>query len=285
MSKQKLIDQLNDAFIAIAMEKNSKAYVDYIKAINIELIDNVESLTPAKVKSIIASQTLNITDLALLFAIQNTVIELVNKPRQVKKNDNALAIVGLIGLYSITKPKQFAKRVDKIITGVGLNANEKKAKVLIDTFEQENKQTLIRARKQAIKGIEKSIRKSKISKRLLKDLKNGLDNKDSVAKIKNRMIKKYNNKANIERALDTELHRASETVRQAHSIALGYTHKTWKTQADDRVRSTCFHNGVKNKRIPIDSDFRSCGMIAQRPSDDRLPPGESIRCRCYLIYD
>ena len=120
---------------------------------------------------------------------------------------------------------------------------------------------------------------------MLKDFQKGIKEKKSIARIKRELVRKYNNLSNIERALDTELHRASETVRQAHSIALGYRHKTWKTQQDERVRDTCFHNEVANKRVPIESDFRACGMRAQRPGDERLPPNESIRCRCYLIYD
>jgi len=285
MGKLKLIDEINDAFIDLAFKENSKAYGSYIKAINNELINNVENLTVDKVKSIISNQSLNITDMALLFAIQNTIIELINKPRQAKKNDSVAPILGLLAIYSIAKPKQFAKRVNKIIKGKGLNANEKRARLFIRSFESKNKQVLVKTRNRAVKEIQNSIKKSKISKRMLRDLKQGLKANKSIASIKKGLTKKYNNPNNIKRALQTELHRASELVRQEHSIALGYTHKTWKQNQSPNKRETCFHNGVVNKRIPIESPFRSCGMKAQRPGDDSLPPGETIYCKCYLIFD
>jgi hypothetical protein len=120
---------------------------------------------------------------------------------------------------------------------------------------------------------------------MIKDLNKGIEEKKSIEQIKNSLVRKYNKLSNIERALDTELHRQSEFVRLEHSKALGFTHKTWKTQGDRRVRNTTFHNQVSNKRVPIDSEFRAGGMTARQPSDTTLPPSESIRCRCYLIYD
>lgn len=285
MSKQKLIDQINDAFIKVAYENNSKEYARYIKAINKDLIANIDTLTQEKAKQIINSQKLNINDIALLFVIQNIVIEIINKPRQAKKNKSIAPLLVILGMYSLSNPTKFVERVDKLIKGKDLNSNEVKAKELLNTFEQQNNKVLLEARKKAFTDINTSIKKSKVSKRMLSDFKTGVESKQSIGAIKKDLLKKYNNENNVNRALETELHRASETIRQAHSVALGYTHKTWKTQADARVRKTCFHNGVKNKRIPIESDFRSCGMKAQRPSDYRLPPNESIRCRCYLIYD
>jgi hypothetical protein len=287
LSKAKQIDAINDAFIKVLSKENASAFTSYIKAINKELIDNIDNLTPQKVKSIIDSHTPNITSVALLFTIQNAIIQIINAPRQAKNNASILPVLAILGIYSLRNPTKFVERIVKInkTAPKNLTGNQLKVKELLGDFKQTNAEVLANSRKQAIIDINKSIKKSKISKRMLRDYQQDLKDNKSLAHSKRKLQKKYNNKANIERALDTELHRASETIRQEHAIDLGYTHKTWKTQNDSKVRETCFHKAIKNKRVPIDSDFRACGMKAQRPSDDRLPPNESIRCRCYLIFD
>ena len=277
-------EQINDAFIEILTKENSKQYANYIKSINRELIDNVDTLTPAKVKSIIQSAKVNIEDIALLFIIQNAVLLIVNK--QVKKKDtDLLPILALIGLYSIKNPKRFVKKIVKINKGIGLNEREKKAQAIIQGFKQDNAKVLADARKVARKQLDRTQIKSKVSRRMVKDLNKGIKEQKSIAEIKNRLVRKYNKLSNVERVLDTELHAQSEYVRQVHSEALGYTHKTWKTQQDSRVRETHFHSGVSNKRIPIDSEFRAGGLNAKYPGDEKLPPSDRIRCRCYLVYD
>ena len=119
---------------------------------------------------------------------------------------------------------------------------------------------------------------------MIRDLQKGQQEGKSIARIKKELKAKYQNKNNIQRTLKTELHREAEEIRQLHAENVGYTHKIWRSQGDARVRDTCFHNGVIGTKVPIESDFRSCGMKAQRPSDDRLPANESIHCRCWLEY-
>ena len=285
MANAKLIDRINDAFISVLVQENSKQYSEYIKAVNREMIDNVENLTADKVKQILSKQDLNIDNIALLFTIQNSIILILEDRKRAKKNKSLLPAIALLGMYSLSNPKRLARKVIKISKGIGLNNREKQAQAIIKDFENSNRKVLKSARRQAIKNLNKSISKSKISKRILRDYKQGLKDNKSIASIKRSLVRKYNNLSNIDRALDTELHAQSEFVRQEHSIAIGYTHKTWKTQGDERVRHTRWHDQVNNKRIPIESDFRAAGLKAQRPGDERLPPSERIRCRCYLVYD
>ena len=280
------VDQINDAFIEILNKENSKQYVNYIKEIRTKLIDNVDDLTPEKVRSIVKGAKINIDDIALLFVIQNSILLISDKKKLSKKNkESLLPIIALMGMYSLKRPKTFVKKIVKINKGYGLNANEKKAREIIQGFKQDNEKVLKDARRIARKQLDTSQLKSKTSKRMVQDLNKGIKQKKSIRQIKNQLIRKYNNLSNVERTLDTELHAQSEFVRKEHSKALGYTHKTWRTQGDSRVRHTDFHNGVANKKVPIDSDFRAGGLRAEQPGDPQLPPSDRIRCRCYLIYN
>jgi len=284
MAKNK-VDQINDAFIEILAKQNAKGYEQYIRSINQELIKNVESLTPEKVKKIISNAKIDVDDIALLFIIQNAILMIVGKRVNKKQRRSLLPIVGLLGLYSIKNPKRFVRKISHISKGRGLNEREQQAFNLINEFKLSNAKVLKDARKVARRQLDTSRLKSKTSKRMIQDLNKGIEEKKSIKQIKNGLIKKYNKLSNIERALDTELHAQSEYVRLEHSKAIGFTHKTWKTQGDKRVRDTHFHDGVANKRVPIDSEFRAGGLRASQPGDTKLPPSDRIRCRCYLIYD
>lgn len=285
-NKNSLIDSINDAFVSVIKDKSAKGYENYIKSINRELIDNVDSLTPTKVRSIINNQKINIDSVILLFIIQNAIILLLNNPRMSKKDKQPLLpIIALMGVYSIKRPKQFVEKVVEITNGRGLNTTQQKNKVFIDTFTAQNKEVIIKSRKVAIDELKIAQKKSKISKNMIKDFKVMREDNKTIASSKKSLIRKYNSKTNVERVLDTELHAQSEAIRREHSIALGFTHKKWNNQGDERVRHTRFHDGVDGKTVPIDSDFRVAGMKAEQPGDMRLPPGERIRCRCFLTYN
>ncbi len=280
------IDQINDAFIEVLTKENARKYSEYIKAINREMIENVDSLTPAKVKEIVKSVEFNVDDIALLFVIQNAIILILQKDRPKSKMDKSLLpIIAVMGLYSLKKPKRFVEKIVKINKGIGLNDAEKRVKVILDEFNKDNAKILKDTRKIARDQFDESILKSKRSKRMVKDLREGIKENKSIAKIKRAMVRKYNKLSNVERTLDTELHSQGEFVRLKHSQAMGYTHKIWRTQGDNRVRDTHFHTNVTNKRVPIDSDFRQAGLKASQPGDTRLPPSDRIRCRCYLTFD
>lgn len=279
------VDQINDAFIKILGKENSKQYERYIREINRELISNVNGLTADKVKSIIKGAKINIDDIALLFVIQNAVLLIVDKKVKKKQKDSLLPIIALLAIYSLKRPERFVKKLVKINKGIGLNANEKKAQAIIRGFKQDNEKILKDARRVARKQLDISRIKSKTAQHMVRDLNKGLEEKKSIKQIKSELVRKYNKLSNIERTLDTELHAQSEFVRREHSKALGLSHKTWRTQGDLRVRHTKFHDGVANKRIPIDSDFRAGGLRARQPGDSSLPLSDRMRCRCYLQFD
>jgi len=284
MAKNK-IDQINDAFIAILTKEKAKGYEKYIRSIRKEMVDNVDKLTPTKVKQIIQSAKINLDDVALLFIIQNAILLIVGKKLKKKERRSLAPIIALLALYSIKNPKKFVRKIVKISKGQKLNDREKEALSLINGFKEDNAKVLESARKLARKQLDTSQLKSRTSQRMVKDLNKGLEEKKSIAQIKNSLVRKYNKLSNIERTLDTELHAQSEFVRLEHSKAVGYTHKKWKTQGDSRVRHTNFHENVSNKVVPIDSDFRAGGLRASQPGDNSLPPSDRIRCRCYLEFE
>jgi DNA-binding transcriptional MerR regulator len=288
MNKNKLIDEINEAFIQISTQNKSRAYAKYLREINSELIKNVGDLTSAKVKSIVMSAKLNIDDTALLFMILSAITVIVNKGRMTKKEKlPLLPILGVLAIYSIANPKRFVDKIYKVSKGKGLNDNEKKVKQLLNTYKEDNIKTYDKIKKDTTAQLEKSQRKTstKRGKAMMRDLgkmrKEGMNTK----RIHTYMNKKYNASHNVERVLHTELHAQAELAKGIHAESVGLTHKKWKTQGDSRVRETRWHNQVSNKRIPINSEFKAAGLHAMQPGDESLPPKDRIRCRCYLVYD
>jgi vacuolar-type H+-ATPase subunit H len=280
------VDQINDAFIQVLGKENSKQYEKYLKDINREMIANIDKLTPDKVKSIIKGAEINIDDIALLFLIQNAVLMIIDKKVPRKKLDvSLLPILAIVGMYSLKRPKRFVEKIVKINKGVKLGTKEKEAQAIIEGFKRDNAKILTSARKIARTQLDLSQLKSKTSRRMVRDMNKMLEEKKSIDTIQKSLVRRYNKLSNVERMLDTELHAQSEFIRKEHSKAIGMTHKIWHTQGDSRVRETKFHNGVADKKVPIDSDFRAGGLRAEQPGDTRLPPSDRIRCRCYLTYE
>lgn len=288
-NKLKLLDKINDAFIIVAEQDKNKEYSRYLKSINREIIKNIDNLDSAKIKSIVMAQRFNIKDTVLLFAILNAITLIVNNKRLTAKEKKSLApVIAILGIYSLAQPKALATRLMRINSGRGLNENEKKVRKLLKKYYKDNEKAIARSIKQANNDLVRQNRKyaNNVTKRIRKDINKMLGKNKSIKTIERTISEKYQVKTStVQRNLDTELHAQVETVKLEMSKEAGFTHKTWKTQDDSKVRKTNWHNQVANKRIPIDSDFRASGLKASRPGDPRLPPGERIRCRCYLIYD
>jgi DNA-binding transcriptional MerR regulator len=288
MARQSKIDQINDAFIKILTEENAQQYVKYIKQIRNEMINDIENLTADKVKSIVKGAEINIDNVVLLFTLQSAILLVLDKTKPRKSfSPSLLPIIALIGMYSLKRPERFVKKVSKLVKGRGLNERDKKAKAIIDKF-QKNVDDMFdfkdKARKIAIEKSEISIVKSKTNKRMIRDFKKLRQQGLSINDIKKQLSSKYNSPNNIKRVMNTELHAQSELVKKEFNKEYGYTHKTWKQRNRPTSRHTKFHDGVVNKTIPIDSDFRAGGLRAEYPGDDRLPPSERIYCDCYLVY-
>lgn len=290
MTKNELIDQINDAFISIIAKENNKQYGLYLKRINKKIIDNVDDLTPSKLKAIVNSENVNIKNSVLLFSVLNAILLIMNNKKLTKKEkDNLAPIIAVLGIYAITRPKHTTTRLVKIVNNTkGLNDNEKKVKKLLNQYFKENEKAISKANKAVDSNLKKSTSKyaSNVTKSIRKDISKAMRQEKDIDVVRKELNKKYTVKSSvIDRNLNTEIHAQAETVKLEFSKESGFTHKTWKTQGDSRVRETKWHIAVANKRIPIDSDFRSGGLVASRPGDPRLPAGERIRCRCYLIYD
>jgi len=288
MNKNKLIDEINEAFMEVSTKEKSKAYAKYLREINNELINNIKVLDASKVKSIVMGAKLNIEDTALLFMILSAITIIVSKGRMTKKEKSPLLpIIAVMGIYSITQPKRFVDKIHRINKRGKLNDNEKKVKKLLNTYKDDNIKTYNKIKRDTTRQLIKSQRKTSTHKgrAMMNDLvtleKTGM----STKKIQTFMNKKYNASHNVERVLKTEMHAQAELTKTIHAESVGLTHKTWRTQGDARVRKTKWHNKVTGKRIPIASEFRAAGQHATQPGDESLPPKDRIRCRCYLVYD
>ena len=285
--KIRIIDEINAAFIDILAKDKAKEYKKYFNSINKELIANVENLNADKVKQIVNNASININDSALLFMLLSAITTIIFNQRLDRKQRQSLSpIIAIIGIYTITRPKQFANKMVKISKGIRLNGSEKKIGVLIQTFKTENMNVYNRIKAETIKQITKSqyLASKAKGKAMLKEFKTMRENSNSVEYMQKKLAKTFK-KVDIDRMLHTELHSQAELAKSIQAESAGWTHKTWKTQGDSRVRTTKWHDQVANKRIPIDSDFRANGLRASYPGDTRLPPSDRIRCRCYLIYD
>lgn len=278
------IEQINDAFIEVLKKRYSDKYVKYIKQIQRELVANIETLTQAKVKAIIRNAKINIDDVVTLLMIQSAVLMTLNKPKK-QVDENLIPILGIVGLYSLKKPKLFVEKMVSIVDGVVVTAKDKAVKGFIVDYTKTNEQILTEARGLARSKLDMSIIESNKANDIVKDFYAQAKDNKPFADIKRDLLKKYDKASNVERVLDTELHRQSEYLKELHAKSVGYTHKIWRTQRDSKVRDTAFHTNVANKRVPIDGVFRAGGLKADYPGDTNLPPSDSIHCRCYLEYE
>jgi Phage Mu protein F like protein len=83
----------------------------------------------------------------------------------------------------------------------------------------------------------------------------------------------------------TELGRISQqasvaTMRQV-ADSVGGLQKEWCALLDDHTRPT--HAEANGQVVGVDEDFDLGGYAASYPSDPRLPPEESIGCRCMAL--
>jgi uncharacterized protein with gpF-like domain len=82
----------------------------------------------------------------------------------------------------------------------------------------------------------------------------------------------------------TETHRtaswANETV--AENMNISGTQKEWIAIQDARTRVT--HSIASGQRIPLDQKFVVGGERLKYPGDPSGSPGETINCRCSVIY-
>ena len=289
MRNLNLQEELNNAFIDIAAQLGEKEYGRYLRAIQRDLIDEMlqGEVTAKDITRIVQSHNVNVKNSVLLFAVLEAVTRILNGKLTKKEKTAYTPIIALMGIYSVKRPKVFAERVAKIVTTpqTKLKGNALNTKQLMNEFFVRNEASISNSIRNSENNLIRSNRRrlNTLTRSIRKDMKELLDTKRNIESNIRKKFKVSNDI--IRRNIDTELHAISENVKIEIAKGNGATHKTWKTQGDTRVRSTCFHNKVTNKRIPIDSDFRACGMKANAPGAETLPVGERVRCRCYLIFD
>lgn len=68
------------------------------------------------------------------------------------------------------------------------------------------------------------------------------------------------------------------------AVAEGYTHKTWLTMGDNKVRDS--HSEVDGETLPIEEPFLVGGSVMMCPQDDSMGAGaeELVNCRCICEY-
>ena len=287
-SNKKLVEEINDAFINVLTKEQGHKYKVYINAIRREIVDKALNgkVTANDLKAIVSKNTPNNEIVIQLGLILAGVTLLLNNPRMTQDEKKPLLpIIGIMALYSVANPKRFTSNILKATKGqASVKGNE-----LLKGYYQQNSKTITKLINKSQSELVKTQAKASTvtTKRIIKDI--GIAQRNKVIdkeQLRTLLEKKYvSDSVAIDRNLDTEIHAQTELVKQTDSLAKGYTHKTWKTQGDNKVRKTLWHNQVANKRIPIDSDFRAGGQRAQHPGDPRLKPSDRIRCRCYLIYD
>lgn len=291
-----LQEQLNNAFIDIAAELGNEEYARYLRAIQRDLINEIDTVTSSRIKEIVMSHKINIKNSVLLFSILEAVTRILNGNLTRKEKTAYTPIIALMGIYSVRRPKVFAKRVAELVTtsnaqlgkSYGVKSNMVNSKKILNEYFVRNEASISNSIRKSENNIIRSNRRrlNTLTRSIRKDIAKMRDMNKSIKSITRTIKAKYGVDDNIvSRNLDTELHAQAETVKVEIAKGNGATHKTWKQDSRPNKRVTCFHKGVVNKRIPIDSDFRSCGLRANAPGDERLPAGERIYCKCYTVFD
>lgn len=279
--KRDLIDRINEAFLEQAKETHARKYRKNFK----RLVDDILTKRPRtrrEIADLIRKNQIDIKDNLLLFTVLNTVTSLIARRPTKEEQPLVAPIQEAMKRFNVLKPKQFAKSIWHMITGKKQTQAEKRFRPILlsyyddytentESIEQQMQRSLFRARLETMND-------------LFQDIEELREQRLNANQIKKALLAKYNDPYRINRALDTELHEQAERTKLEQSKFMGYTHKQWNTQNDERVRKTNFHNAVSKKRIPIEQSWKIGTTVADYPGDIRLPPGERIFCRCYITY-
>ena len=298
MRKKDIVEDLNNAIIDVGMttyEKNYREQLNALQAKAVELVGKDIRPTIAKLSKGFRVTGININTRGQ-FIIAGTQL-LVQNPKLKSKLPE---LAKLMSLYSVNNPLLYADKVNKIVkvimgAKIPLNPRETKALRNIDIYMKQNSkqiQKLVDQNTKALKVINKQITTNQsraIIKRRNKLIKeritvNGVKRPLTNEEIAKRLTSEFkNDKARINRILDTEVHRQTELVGEATAKAYGFRFKIWNTQRDSRVRDS--HAKLQGKRVRINGYFNVGGHKASFPGDARLPADESINCRCFLTYE
>lgn len=286
--KRKIIDGINDAFIEFMRDYRGTRYIKYFKEINNEIIQRGGLLGQDEIRSIVASKTvdLNLDDFAVFSLLIGTITSVIENQRMTaQQRRNLLPVIAIATVYSLSSPKTFVQKVHKSYTKPQ-SPNEKRVNELIKQHIADNRVVIERIKVEQKRALIESQTKAKLqqSKNVIDDVAE-LTAQGKPQEMQRIWLKrKYNGNKAMERALDTEIHTNIEIGKREQAKTDGFTKKTWRTQGDSKVRKTRWHDGVNGQTVLIDEDFVVGTMRASIAGDNRLPVGERIRCRCYIVY-
>jgi hypothetical protein len=76
----------------------------------------------------------------------------------------------------------------------------------------------------------------------------------------------------------------SNAAMEAVAQAAGWSHKTWFTQQDSRVRSA--HRSMQGQKVPLSGKFTDgAGRSLDYPGDPTAPADTWIGCRCWMTIE
>lgn len=327
-SKKDKLEKLEDAVINLGVKNNKKELEKYFDDVVNVAGDYVEEgikydrkklLQRLLSKNIPATSFLRQTYNMFLLSGIKIVTNGTRLPSKEQKMVEPLKV--LVKRYPIDRPEVLARKIDMFaiayinktqVKGLGIDDVET-AKYVNKYFN--NHRDFIReelkTNRENLKKIHEQI-KNNTSRDILKDMRKninarkeeviiGSDGKEKTVKrplsreeIRKNLKDKYGQQQEyrVDRIINTELHDLEENTTYNQHLLYGFTHKTWNTQKDARVRdgkqkgSRANHVAMHGKTIPIDSKFNVVGGgKGAYPGDPSLPPGQRINCRCYLTYE
>jgi len=325
MATKEQLEKLINEVIDIGVRNNFKDYERYFNDV-ISASSDLVGTKPSVRKILERISTIGIPKTAFLRQTYNmnllSGIGMVSGRVKLPPEDlqKVVHIQKLVNKYPVSNPKKLASKIDAFskayITGamVGLGASDLEIFVQVKKHFDNNREFI---RKELVKNekqlevVHKKI-KHNVSKSIVKDMKRLIRSRKteqitkntgelatvkrplSVEEIRAELNAKYGDqvKYRVDRIVNTELHDLSEKSNINNHLLMGYTHKTWNTQGDARVRpakgskSRGNHRAMNGKTIPIDRKFNMVGGgSGMYPSDPSLPPHQRINCRCYLTYE
>ncbi len=280
-TKLKLVEKLNNEFEDLLTKKQKANYGSYMRAINEEVIDKVPK-TKKEIASIVKKYQVDTKVSAQMFTVLSGVENyLLNDPTR-KSRELLKPLEPIMRAYSVKSPKTFAQGIYDMTAGRNTSERSKQFKPALLSYYDgftENIESLDKQNQRALQRTE--VEKAS---QVFKDLEDLREARVPIREAKQILIDRYNDPKRVTTALNTELHEQAERTKLEQSKFMGYTHKRWNTQGDERVRRTNFHNSVKGKIIPVDSAFKGGGQSAEYPGDVTLEVGERINCRCFITY-
>ena len=118
----------------------------------------------------------------------------------------------------------------------------------------------------------------------IEDIQKALEKRIDGKDYKDRLNEYFDSgtSADINRVLETDMHRIFNTGLWDTAIKNGATHKTWQTMNDERVRDT--HQYLQGVTIPIEAEFYSFrGGKTMYPGQWGIAE-EDCNCRCWVTF-